>query len=125
MTNYPDRGGNFDIPFPQIVTNSDAWLAVGHFIYPGSNAVGSPVDGCVIAGVVNAGAVCGVRIYDHTNAKLIAEKLDITAQNPTCIDLPAFVNVPEDGMVIWELQVKRVSGVGTKKVAAGSLTLRY
>jgi len=113
-----------EITFPTITTNSDSYLSLGHFIFHGSDKTGTPDLICVIGGMHDAGTVCGVRVYDHTNAQVIVEKLDITANNPTLVDLGIISNIPA-GFAIWEVQVRRVSGTGTKKVAAGSLSIHY
>jgi len=123
MTAYPDLEGWFEYTFTPIVTNSDNYLSLGLFIYHGSDDVGAPTHCCIIAGITDAD-VCGVRVYDHTNAQVIAERVDITDPYPSIVDLGALANVPE-GVAIWEVQVKRVTGNGTKKVGASSISLRF
>jgi len=113
-----------EFTFPTVTTNSDNYLTVGHFVFHGTDRSGTPDLICVIGGMHDAGTVCGVRVYDHTNAKTIVERLDITADSPTLVDLGTIGNLPTE-LAVWEIQVKRVSGNGTKKVAAGSLSVHY
>jgi len=120
---FADLQGWFESTFAPVVTNSDTYLSVGMFIYHGSDDEGAPTHCCVLAGVTDADA-CGVRLYDHTNAQVIAERLDITDPFPSIVDLGALSNVPT-GAAVWEVQVRRVTGNGTKKVGASSISLRF
>jgi hypothetical protein len=125
MTATPNLNNSWiELTFPTVTTNSDSYLTVGHFIFHGTDTTGLPDLICVIGGMHDANTVCGVRVYDHTNAQVVVEKLDITASNPTLVDLGPISNLPLD-MAVWEIQVRRVSGSGTKKVAAGSLSMHF
>ena len=110
--------------FPLVVTNSGSYETVGFFSYTGTDVSGIPLQICVISGMHDTGTVCGVRIYDHTNAMVIAENLTISTSSPTLVDLGTIGNC-SSGNAVWEVQVKRVSGSGQKSVSAGTVSIRY
>ena len=112
------------VSFPQVLTSSASWQTVGVFGFLGSDDLGIPTKIKVIGGVVDPGAVAGMRVYDYTNAQMIASDITITATNPALCDLGALANVPTDP-AIWVVQVKRVSGTGGDQVAAGTVAIKW
>ena len=112
------------VSFPQVLTSGASWQTVGVFGFLGSDDLGIPTKIKVIGGVVDPGAVAGMRIYDYTNAQMIASDVTITAANPAFCDLGALSNVPTNP-AIWVVQVKRVSGTGGDQVAAGTVAIKW
>ena len=124
MSIQPNLSGWRQFTFPQLVTNSTSWMTVGHFGYEGSDILGIPTKIKIIAGIIDAGAVAGVRVYDLTNVLQIAKSLTITDDYPDFCDIGTLTNV-STGAAVWGVQVKKVSGNPSDEVAAGSLALKF
>jgi hypothetical protein len=91
--------------------------------YKGSDSIGVPQKISIIGRGSSATPTYSIRIYDITNALVIAE---LTAQSntvKTAIDMGAISNVPT-GNSIWEIQTKRDSG-GNVAFELSALTIEY
>lgn len=78
----------------------------GAFIYPGTSVeVLRKVKAVAYANNANGGQI---RVYDATNAQVIAESGTITSLTPAIVDLGAISNLPS-GEAIFEVQAKRNS----------------
>lgn len=107
-----------------VETGATTYKSLAHFIYGGSNNIGSIINFNVNAWVTNLGTVC-VRFYDITNANVIAEIVDITSQNEYNIrSMGVINNLPTEAAVI-EIQGQKATGGGASKLRIASIELQY
>jgi hypothetical protein len=107
-----------------VETGATSYKSLAHFIYGGSNNIGSIINFNVNAWVTNVGTVC-VRFYDLTNANVIAEIVDITSQDEFNIrSMGTISNLPTDVAVI-EIQGQKATGGGASKLRIASVELQY
>ena len=89
--------------YPETYTSSDTYVVVGNINWRGSDIVSSPTNIEVIARADLD--TCSVRIYDVTNALIIAEKTAIPTGSTAIYDLGILSNI-STGSAIWEVQIK-------------------
>lgn len=107
-----------------VETGATTYKSLAHFIYGGSNNIGSITNFNVNAWVTNVGNV-SVRFYDLTNANVIAEIIDITSQDEYNIrSMGIITNLPTEAAVI-EIQGKKATGGGASKLRIASVELQY
>ena len=107
-----------------VETGATSYKSLAHFIYGGSNNIGSIINFNVNCWVTNNGTVC-VRFYDLTNANVIAEITDITSQNEYNIRSMGIINnLPANESVI-EIQGQKATGGGASKLRIASVELQY
>ena len=107
-----------------VETAATTYKSLAHFIYGGSDNIGSIINFNVNAWVTNNGTVC-VRFYDITNANVIAEIVDITSQNEYNIrSMGVINNLPTQPAVI-EIQGQKATGGGASKLRIASIELQY
>lgn len=107
-----------------VETGATSYKSLAHFIYGGSDNIGSIINFNVNAWVTNAGTVC-VRFYDLTNANVIAEIVDITSQSEANIRSMGIIsNLPTNEAVI-EIQGQKATGGGASKLRIASVELQY
>jgi len=100
----------------------NSYGAVSTFEFKGSNIVGVPSKIKVLESASSAVSTHDIRIYDITNAQVIAEITGLTNMSFQLTDLGAISNIPT-GPAIWELQAQRNGGGSLFKV--GSITIEY
>jgi hypothetical protein len=120
----PDRQGFYDYPFMKLDTEEATYVTGGVIPYPGSNDEGIPKKISVVCGKKGGATTFSVRLYDKTNALVIAKKTNKSNDYPELLDLGTISNVPE-GPAIWELQVKKTAGVAGKVVTVASLVIEF
>ena len=107
-----------------VETGATTYKSLAHFIYGGSNNIGSITNFNVNAWVTNNGS-CNVRFYDLTNANVIAEITDITSQDEFNIrSMGIITNLPTEAAVI-EIQGQKATGGGASKLRIASIELQY
>lgn len=101
-------------PYLEITGVGAAFAVLASFIYSGSTFRGAPSAIKVLAGSGGFAGGQGFiwRIFDLTNALVIATSADQTADGPLIIDLGTLGNIPTDE-AIWEIQVQDTDGAGT------------
>jgi len=93
-------------------TNSASYTPLSDFVYPGSADVGAFDHAYVNYFRSSGSGSCDIRIYDATNALVIAEVTGITTASPVnIIKIDPLANIPS-GSALIEIQAKR-SGGGT------------
>ena len=99
-------------------TNSPNYTVMGSGIYKGSSAVGVITDIDVLLAGGNNNTETDFRIFDLTNANVIAEVTGVTGSTVfQIINMGALSNIPGTQAVI-EFQMRRSSGPGSSRVAA-------
>jgi hypothetical protein len=107
-----------------VETTSGGYASLAHFIYGGSDAVGDIVNINVNAWNSAAGTTA-VRLYDLTNAQVIAELTGINTNSEANVQsMGTITNLPTLPAVI-EVQGRRVTGPGASKLLIASLELQY
>lgn len=106
---------------PYISSNSSSYRIISYFEYDGSDNVFTPVKIQAVLARSNAGSTAKCRIYDSTNAQVIAEVTGLVLSTTFQIyDLGVVSNVPT-GPAVWEFQIEKTSGGGSIWVAGCSL----
>lgn len=107
-----------------VETGATSYKSLAHFIYGGSNNIGSIINFNVNCWVTNNGTCC-VRFYDLTNANVIAEITDITSLSEANIRSMGIINnLPANESVI-EIQGQKATGGGASKLRIASVELQY
>lgn len=96
---------------PDVQTSSAVYKPVGRVEFEGSTLVGTPTMVKAIAWRGAGAGTVDVRLYDVTNAQVVAELTGISDTIPTIQNLGALANIPA-APAIFELQMRRV-GAGT------------
>lgn len=108
--------GNNTAPF--IKVSAASYLLVRQFVFKGSNTVGVPTNIKVIAGSEIVDKGFDIRIFDSTNANVLAEMLNITTIGMIIRDMGTLSSIPT-GESIFEIHMrKNVSSGGTGKIAS-------
>ena len=107
-----------------VETAATTYKSLAHFIYGGSDNIGSIINFNVNAWVTNNGTVC-VRFYDITNANVIAEIVDITSQNEYNIRSMGIINNLPTQPAVIEIQGQKATGGGASKLRIASIELQY
>jgi hypothetical protein len=107
-----------------VETGATTYKSLAHFIYGGSDNIGSIINFNVNAWVTNNGTVC-VRFYDITNANVIAEIVDITSQNEYNIRSMGIINNLPTQPAVIEIQGQKATGGGASKLRIASIELQY
>ena len=102
-----------------IALSSTAYTPVGLFEYAGTAEIFAPTQVTALVGRSSSG-ITGVRVYDTTNAQVIAEVILSLTGDPISVDLGAVSNLPA-GAAVFEFQVSRIGGGGS--VLAAGLTM--
>lgn len=123
MTTYPDHQGWYELPFTKIVTGDTSYFTAHTFCFNGTDVIGIPQQINVVAGIIDAGALLDIRIYDVDNLQTISEITGVTDAYPVVVMMPAPANMSGQ-MAIWEVQIKK-QGAGPKEVAVASLCMRF
>lgn len=124
MSGYPDRNGIYDYTFTKLDTEEATYVVGGVIPYPGSDAVGVPIKISVVCGKKGGGTTYSVRVFDKTNALVIAQQLNESDTYPILKDLGTISNVSEDP-AIWEVQVKKTAGDEGKVVSVASVEMEF
>lgn len=113
-------------------TNSDSYISrnlgatystYASFEYRGSDIVGAIESIYVIAGASSGSPAHSVRIYDATNAQVIAEITGATTVAQALESLGAIANLPT-GAAIFDIQAKR-DAAGAVQFQLSALTIKY
>jgi len=83
----------------------DEYEAGAYFIFQGTANLGTPTNIKAVLCVEDDSSPGSLRIYDTTNAKIIAELTDIDNENPQILDLGTLSNLPT-GEALIEVQGK-------------------
>lgn len=102
------QGKAINLAWPSITNNSTSYAVAARFMFAGTGVVGVPQQ---IKALINVAATTAdIRIYDVTNALVIAEKIGIlTSAGYIIEDLGALNNLPV-GEVILEVQMGKTGG---------------
>ena len=119
-----NRQGIFDYPFMKLDTEEASYVSAGVIAYPGSDVEGAPQKISAVCGKKGGTTTFSVRLYDKTNALVIAKQTNQSNNYPELLDLGAITNVPE-GPAIWEVQVKKTAGDAGKVVTVASLVMEF
>jgi len=119
-----NRQGIFDYPFMKLETEEASYVSAGVIAYPGSDVEGTPTKISVVCGKKGGTTTFSVRIFDKTNALVIAADYNKDDDYPALRDLGAISNVSE-GPAIWEVQIKKTAGVAGKVVTAASVVMEF
>lgn len=107
-----------------VETGATSYKSLSHFIYGGSNNIGSIINFNANVWVSNTGTVC-LRLYDLTNNNVIAEIIDIQSTNEYNIrSMGTINNLPTEAAVI-EIQGQKATGGGASKLRLASLEVQY
>jgi hypothetical protein len=107
-----------------VETTSNNYASLSHFIYGGSDAVGEILN-INLNAWNSAGNTTDVRLYDLTNAQVIAELTGINTQNEDNVQSMGVIsNLPTLPAVI-EIQGRRTAGPGSSKLLIASLEIQY
>jgi hypothetical protein len=109
--------------WPPLTTTGGSYTTVGVLPFQGSDVTGPLVLLEAVVGLGSANEMAA-RVYDVTNALVIAEALLITDVYPAFVDLGAISNVPA-APAVWELQIKRTGGGGQTNVQGACLLMGY
>jgi len=120
----PNRQGIFDYTFTKLETEEASYTASGVIAYPGSDVEGAPQKISAVCGKQGGTTTFSVRLYDKTNALVIAKQTNQADNYPILLDLGAITNVPE-GPAIWEVQIKKTAGDAGKVVTIASLVMEF
>lgn len=113
---FPPHNGDYK------KTASSTYEIAARHTYSGSNAIGAPTKIYANAWIQSDGGG-NVRIYDLTNALVIAESANITSvSGSNIVDLGSIANVPS-GQAVWLIEWKN-SG-GTKEIYISSLSMEF
>lgn len=100
---------------------SQTYEDIDDVIFLGNNGMSTIQSVHVVAS--STGAEYSVRLYDLTNARIIAEKTGLTNTEKEVIDLGTISNIPTNKAVL-ELHIKRTTGAGTAKIKYYSTTIQ-
>jgi len=105
-------------------TEESTYVTAGVIPYPGSDAVGAPIRISVVCGKKGGSTTFSVRIFDKTNAQVIAADFNKDDDYPTLRDLGSITNVSETPS-IWEVQIKKTAGAEGKTVSVASVVMEF
>ena len=100
-----------------------SYVSQSAFEFKGELEVGSPSKITVVGNSSDGNPSMAIRIYDITNAQVIASITGFTTSVRGIINMGAIANVPPAG-AIWEIQALRESG-GAVALELSSLTIEY
>lgn len=107
-----------------VETTSVNYASLAHFIYGGSDNIGSIINFNINAWVTQSGT-CDIRLYDLTNNNIIAELIGITSNDEKNLQsIGVITNLPLQAAVI-EIQGRKITGGGASKLRVGSIELQY
>ena len=109
---------------PGINTASTTYEAMNFLIFAGTDKVGTLAAIKAVIDVSDGSTTGQVRIYDSTNAQTIAESAIFADTAPTLLDLGTISNLPASE-AIWELQLRKVSGGGSRNIRIYALNLEF
>ena len=124
MSGQTDRSGFYDYPFMKFETEEAVWAVAGVIPYLGSDTEGAFKKISVVCGKQGGATTFSVRVFDRTNALLIARKSNMADDYPVLLDLGSITNVPE-GLAILEVQIKKTAGVAGKTVTVASVVMEF
>lgn len=107
------------LPYGQQADNF--YVVVASFVFRGTTALGSPVAADFILWHGESGGAGWARIYDVTNANVIAEVGPFSTETPTRQTDSSLTNLPA-GEAIFEVQLKAANG---KEFRISETVLRY
>ena len=102
---------------------SITYVSQSSFEFKGELQVGSPSKITVVGNSSDGNPTLSIRIYDITNALVIAEINGYATTARTIIDMGAIANIPPAG-AIWEVQALR-DAAGAVALELSSLTIEY
>jgi predicted deacylase len=112
------------IPSRDANTNATTYEVVGQFIFAGSAVTGTVTKINSLLRRNGAATSVSLRVYDVTNAQVIAEITGVTNLNADLItDIGAISNVPV-GEAKFEIQVLRVGGPAGARAIFSGLEIR-
>jgi len=117
------QGHHVTITFEGSQIASGAFTKAIAFIYEGTDEVGVPYEGKLL-GYVDTDTTGEVRLYDKTNGVVVGSKT-FSNSSEDAIDLTLVGGSWPTGPAIIEVQAKRVSGTGNKKVYLNSMIIGY
>lgn len=91
-------------------TSNASYATLGEFIYSGTSTEGAITAMNVVASFQTLATSYSLRVYDVTNAQVIAEVTGLTTIPATMQNLGTVSNLPS-GPAIFQLQAKRVGGL--------------
>lgn len=101
-------------------TGSGSYASVGRFVFRGTNWYGNIYSMSVIA-YTNASSA-DIRIYDVTNAVVLAEETGLSNGTPQSISMVPFANIPTNEAII-EIQARKSGLLGSITVDSVSFNL--
>jgi hypothetical protein len=106
---------------PYIFTASSVYLVVAEFIFPGTTVLGGTLtDIRAIFGSNDAVLGASIRVFDQTNALVIAELTGLVSVPRIIASLGAIMNVPA-GEALFEIQMKRDAAGAQAQMSALSV----
>lgn len=102
--------------------NTSYTVLGGGFIFRGSSVVPAPTSIKAVAFKDTGANTMDVRIFDVTNALVIAELTGISDDMPAIQALGALANIPT-GEAIWEVQARRVGNPGSTDCFVDSISI--
>jgi hypothetical protein len=109
-------GGNTD---PWFEAKSATYVIAGRMAFKGTNVLGTPTSAKFVASTDTGGGSVDCRIYDVTNAQVIAEYTGITSTTFAIYTDSTLTNLPT-GEALFEVQIRDTAGQ-TAQITAASL----
>ena len=107
-----------------VETTSNIYASLAHFIYAGSDNIGSIINFNINCWVTQAGNA-DVRLVDLSTSNVIVELLGVTSLLESNVQsMGTISNLPINPSVI-EIQAKRITGNQASKFRIASLELQY
>jgi hypothetical protein len=101
-------------------TSSGSYTSIGRFVFRGTNWYG-PVYSMSVIAYTNATSA-DVRIYDVTNASILAEETGLSNNTPQSVAMIPFANIPSNEAII-EIQARKTGLLGSITVDSVSFNL--
>lgn len=104
---------------PFFHTTQSGYTFAGAFTFRGTSIVGTPTAVKFVVGT-KGNATLDVRLYDVTNANVIAEVTGASGPGPLVVTDSSLLNLPS-GEAVFEVHIKRASGGGSSHVRVYSI----
>lgn len=103
-------------------TSNGSYITIGEFIYSGTSVEGA-ITAFYATAHIDTGASYDLRVYDSTNALVIAEVTGLSNNTQAVQNLGTVSNLPS-GQAIFQIQAKRVGGL-INLIRMGSFQYRH